>query len=197
VVPRGNASELHTLGWFLMTLLGIAFTLVGGVLVFGRSWTTLDRTQRQVIKQWGLLIPLRARIFTLDGYTAVTMRFVEGDSDSADRYPVLRIQERGIWRTRMTTSVDGSEILDVDFSSRESSIASTRRATEQEVLQKYPSAATTAGPRVERIVTALSRFVTGKGVTVKTRQGLTSFGRGLDDEEVRYLHAVVRRALIN
>ena len=30
---------------------------------------------------------------------------------------------------------------------------------------------------------------------VKTRQGITSFGCDLDDEEVRYLHSVVRRAL--
>jgi hypothetical protein len=43
---------------------------------------------------------------------------------------------------------------------------------------------------------ALTRFATGKGVTVKTRNGLTTFGQGLDDAEVRYLHAVVRRALI-
>jgi hypothetical protein len=33
-------------------------------------------------------------------------------------------------------------------------------------------------------------------VIVKSRQGLTSFGNDLDDDEIRYLHAVVRQALL-
>jgi hypothetical protein len=33
-------------------------------------------------------------------------------------------------------------------------------------------------------------------VIVKARGGLTTFGQDLDDDEIRYLHAVVRRALI-
>ena len=36
----------------------------------------------------------------------------------------------------------------------------------------------------------------GNGITIKTRQGLTTFGEGLDDLETRYLHYVVRRALV-
>ena len=59
-----------------------------------------------------------------------------------------------------------------------------------------PSASTTVSPRVERIVAALVRFAKSKGVTIKTRTGLTTFGQGLDDEEVRWLHSVVRRALV-
>ena len=31
---------------------------------------------------------------------------------------------------------------------------------------------------------------------IKTRQGLTTFAEGLDDREIRYLHYVVRRALV-
>jgi hypothetical protein len=50
--------------------------------------------------------------------------------------------------------------------------------------------------RVERIVVKLARFARGKGITVKTRTGLTTFGEGLDDAEVRYLHSLVRRTLI-
>jgi hypothetical protein len=33
------------------------------------------------------------------------------------------------------------------------------------------------------------------GVTVKTTRGLTTFGEGLDDEEVCYLHSIIRRTL--
>jgi hypothetical protein len=41
----------------------------------------------------------------------------------------------------------------------------------------------------------LSRFLKGKGIVVKTRTGLTTFGEGLSDEEIQYLHAIVLRAL--
>jgi hypothetical protein len=352
--------------WPVLALLGTVFTAVGGTLVFGRSWTTLDRAQRQVVKQWGLLVPMREQIVPLDGYAAVTLGFVEGDSDSADRFPValkshagpdlplcsftaypearacakavgdhlhldledattdhpvrrpagqpeltlqerlrsegvaladvarppgarsqvtrehgvvtivipvrphsklmlatiavpvvigltvgpsleeffrrtqtpdpvawfflaflalfvglpavsvlyaflrsrrgativdasrqaLRIRERGIWRTRTVASVDASDILDVDYSSGESSMASARRTAEQQVLRSHPAAATTLSPRVERMLAALARSARGRGLTVKTRTRLLAFGQGLDDEEVRYLHAAIVRALV-
>jgi len=367
IVPVSNASELSLLAWPLFVLMGAAFTAVGGVLVFGRSWTTIDRSERSVIKQWGLLIPLHERIVPLHGYTAVALGFVEGDSDSADRFPIslkastgpdlplcsftayaqarecaaavadhlqlefedastdhpvrlsasqvdipfqarlrredalhsdpirpsdarsqvtrgvgevtiviparrlpalmlvvalipiaiplviapplatffrqsqtpgpvgwvffgfltlvfgvlptttvvgaflrsrrgatiiavsrqgLRVHKRGVWTTKTVTSLDASDILDIDYSSRESTAASARRAAEQQVLQSRSSDAATVSPRVERILAKLTQFAKGKGVTVKTRRGLTSFGQGLDDAEVRYLHAVVRRALV-
>jgi hypothetical protein len=108
----------------------------------------------------------------------------------------LRIQERGAWTTRPIASLEASDILDVDFSSRESTIASAKRAAEQTVLQSYPSASATVGPRIERMASAATHYAKGRGVTVKTRNGLTTFGEGLDDAEIRYLHSVVRRALI-
>jgi hypothetical protein len=43
---------------------------------------------------------------------------------------------------------------------------------------------------------SLSRFAQADGITIKTRQGFTTFGKGLDDEEILYLHALVRQALI-
>ena len=366
VVRVSNASDVPPLTWTLLVLMGLAFTAVGGTLVFGRSWMTIDRSQQSVIKQWGLVIPLRERIHPLHGYTAVTLGFVEGDSDSADRFPIalkastgpdlplcsftvysqarecaiavgahlllefedattdhpvrmsasqadipfqnrlthegapdsepvrpadarsqvtrdlgdvtiviparrwpafgllaglipitiilafgpplatffrqsntpapvgwaflgfltlffgilptamivtaflrsrrgatiievsthgLRLHERGAWTTKTVASLDASDILDVDYSSRESRAASAKGAAERQVLQAYPSASPDVSPRVERIQAALTRFVQGKGVTVKTRSGLTTFGRGLSDAEVRYLYSIVRRAL--
>ncbi|HEU4692831.1 MAG TPA: hypothetical protein VFS23_30930, partial [Vicinamibacterales bacterium] len=40
----------------VLPLMGIAFTLVGGALSFGRAWTIVDGTRREVLKQWGLLV---------------------------------------------------------------------------------------------------------------------------------------------
>ena len=366
LVPMRNAEQLPWFAWPFLVLMGIAFIAVGGALVFGRTWTTIDRSQRAVIKQWGLLVPLRERVVPLAGFVAVRLGFVEGDSDSVDQFPValtartggdlqlrsftaymearacaravaehleleiedastdhpvrlpprdidltlreqfrrngavhdavarpscarsrvtqeaglvtivipsrpvpvlvlaaglipialvlyvgpplatffresrtpapvawaflgfltlffgvlpltvivngflrsrrgativdvsthrLRVQARGAWTTRTILSMEASDILDVDYSSRESTIASAKRAAEQQGLKSYPSSSTSS-PRVERLVGALSRLAKGRGVIVKTRSGLTTFGERLDDEEIRYLHSVVRRALI-
>ncbi len=364
VVPVSNADEMPGWGWPALMLMGAAFTAVGGALVFGRSWTTIDRSQRAVIKQWGLVVPLKERTFPLEGYTAVTLGFVQGDSDTSDRFPVglkaragtdlplcsftvygesracavavakhlhldiedastdhavrlssseadqslqqrasrdpfrretasrppgarsqvsretgqiriviprsrlhpivlaagliplaiplfigpplaeffrgsqtpdpvawaflgfitfffgvvpamtvmngflrsrrgatvvlvspqgIGIQERGAWRTSTVASLDASDILDVDFSTRESTAVSARRAADQKALESHGSAA--VGPRTERLLASLARFAKGRGVTVKTRQGLTTFGEGLEDDEIRYLCGLVREGL--
>src|SRR5688572_15538138 len=88
VVPISNADEQPAYVWILLIVMSVAFTAVGGALVSGRRWTTIDRAHRAVITQWGLLIPLHEQTTPVDGYTAVRLGFVEGDSDSADRFPV-------------------------------------------------------------------------------------------------------------
>jgi len=347
--------------------LSILFTLVGGVLVFGRSIATIDIGQQVVTKQWRILLPLRTWTYQLSDYTAVTLAFVRGDSDSADKYPIalkgktvaplplcsptqfaearqcaaavarhlgldiedtstdhasrvtaseleaplqdrlrsvasaapavsrpaammsdvnddggslriaipmpplhplaaigglfpaavamgmlawlgllstprplalielifvglrfvgfgvlptasvvarwirsrigrtiitistegLRVQERGILRARTLATLDASEILDVDYSTKESMLTSARRSAEADTatMRNIPSAAATAGPNTEWVFGILGRFLKGKGIIVKTRKGLTTFGEGLADDEIQYLHAIVRRAL--
>jgi hypothetical protein len=46
-----------------------------------------------------------------------------------------------------------------------------------------------------RWVAVLRRLVKSKGIIVKCRSGLVSFGAGLSDEEIRYLYAIVVRTL--
>ena len=365
VIPVSNPSEMPRWGWFAMAGMGLVFTGVGGTLVFGRAWTTLDVTRRLVIKQWGPLIPLRERTYPLTGYSAVTLGFVRGDSDTADTFPVglkaqpgsilplssfttyadsracaiavarhlhleiedatsdhrvrvtpadaersfreraiefgpgaavaqpanlrstvtrepdglridipypptspigvflgfapliipiivvpwmmnffrhtntpdaigwvfvgfmiiffgllpgmtvvnalrrsrrggtmvsvsprgIQIQERGAWRTRSTASIDASDILDVDYSTRDSAAASAREAAEEQAMESTGLDSAAVGQRSERLLAWLSKFAKGHGVIVKTRSGLTSFGTGLEEDEIRYLHDVVRRAL--
>ncbi len=365
IIPLTNASEMSRWGWLALAFMGLAFTSIGGTLVFGRAWTTLDVTQRLVIKQWGPLVPLHEHTYPLAGYTAVTLGFVSGDSDSADRFPVglkapnginlslcsfttyamsrecaiavarhlhvdiedsttdhrahvtpadaerslrekaavftqeaaapapadarstvtreadgvridipyppihpvgavagllplvipivgvpwlmaffrqtrtpdvfgwvfigflivgfgvlpamtvisafrrsrrgatvvrvsprgIQIQERGAWRTRSIASIEAADILDVDYSTQESAVTSARLAAEQQAMGSTGSTSAAVGPRTERLLMWLTRFAKSRGLTVKTRTGLTSFGEGLGDDEVRYLHGVIRRAL--
>jgi hypothetical protein len=365
VIPISNASEMPPWGWLALAFMGLVFTAVGGTFVFGRAWTTLDVTRRLVIKQWGPLIPLRERTYPLTGYSAVTLGFVRGDSDTADKFPIglkgthgsslplcsfttyadsracaiavarhlhleiedstsdhrvsvtpadaersfreraiefgpetavaqpanlrstvtrepdglridipypptspigvffgfapliipiivvpwmmnffrhtntpdaigwvfvgfitiffgllpvmtvvnalrrsrrggtivsvsprgIQIQERGAWRTRSTASIDASDILDLDFSTRDSAAASARVAAEEQAMESTGLDSAAVGQRSERLLAWLSKFAKGHGLTVKTRSGLTSFGAGLEDDEIRYLHDLVRRAV--
>src|SRR5436190_11930991 len=88
VVRMENAATASAATWPLLTLLAVTFTSVGSVLVFGRSWITVDATRRVVEKQWGLLVPMRWRIHQAGDYAAVMLAFEAGDSDSADKFPV-------------------------------------------------------------------------------------------------------------
>ena len=71
-----------------LPFMGLLFTTVGGVLCFGRAWTSIDGTRREVTRQWGLLVPMHSDTQRVDDYTAVVVEFVRGDSDSADKFPV-------------------------------------------------------------------------------------------------------------
>jgi hypothetical protein len=89
IVPVQNAADVPVWVWPLIVLMGLAFVVVGGGLVFGRRWITVDAGRGLLVKQWGLLVPLRREEQSLQGYDAVAVRFESGDSDSAERYPVV------------------------------------------------------------------------------------------------------------
>jgi hypothetical protein len=110
----------------------------------------------------------------------------------------IGIQLRGAWRTGAVNVFAAEDILDIDFSTRESAAHAARAAAEQsarELAARKGATSATIGPRTERMLSALSRLSQGHGITIKTRQGLTTFGQGLADEETRYIHALIRRAL--
>ncbi len=369
LVTIGNEGEVTRWTWLLLAVMGIVFTLVGGGLAFGRSWTTIDSTDRQLVSEWGLLRPMRAQTTPLGPYTSVELGFIEGDSDTSDQFPVtlktgsgpglrvcsftqyadaltsasavashlhlelvdastdhpvrltadeagrplqdrlpnqhrptprverpptarsevhdegrsvriviprprthpiaiavllapaaipllffssllqffrqtrtpepvgwaflgflivgfgvipasmalggflrsrwghtsvsasadgIDIRERGAWRTRTTASIPSTEILDLDYSTKQSLVDSADRAVDDQVVAfgKRHGGSPSVGPRTRRVLKALSRFVKGRGITVKSRRlGLTRFGEGLEDDEIRYLHAVLWRVL--
>jgi hypothetical protein len=339
--------------WPAMVLLGVAFGGVGAVLVFGRRWTTIDRAQRTIVRELGLIVPLLRETFRTDDYTAVSLGFSAGDSDTATTFPVtlkaragqdlrlcdftsyadsracaaavgqhlgfslvdastdhpvtmspdqadrpfagrpigadrtsverpatarsdvrydadavriaipaaplhpvvigvrampiligvaiaprfgafaargpngdpfawlpvaiigsffviipalalaasllrswrgatlvaasrqgLQVRERGAIATRTVASIDAADILDVDYGTRDTMVAMATQTSGQAI-----------SPMALSIIGSLARFVKGRGLIVKTRQGLTTFGQGLDDDEIRYLHGVIRNAL--
>jgi hypothetical protein len=350
----------------VLGLMGLAFTGVGGALVFGRAWAILDRSERAAIKSWGLLVPFREQPRHLDEFTLVTIGYEPGDSDSSEKFPVtlkarsgadfvvcsptgyeesracaaeaakhlgfaledasgdhtvtldladvnaplqqraareappasmtsrpaalrsdvhletagvrivipqprtnplgmvlvgapiiiplligpslwrffqqthtpgpvgvaflsmlvflfgvlpaitmvngfvrsrrghteihasrdgVTVRERRAWRTYTLATIAAGDILDVDYGTRDSGAASARLAVEQKLVQAGHDAGS-LNPRMERWMAAATRWTKGRGVIVKSRQGLTSFGQDLEDDEIRYLQTVVRRALV-
>ncbi|MFP5213986.1 MAG: hypothetical protein ACLGPL_11475 [Acidobacteriota bacterium] len=75
-------------GLWVLLLMGSVFVVVGGGLVFGRQWITLDRARGTILKQWGLLFPLRGETLNPEDFTSVVLKYEPGDSDSSERYPV-------------------------------------------------------------------------------------------------------------
>jgi hypothetical protein len=70
------------------------------VLTFGRSIAAIDIGQQVITKQWRILLPIRTWTYQLGDYTSVTLAFVRGDSDSADKYPIgLKASSRARVRT--------------------------------------------------------------------------------------------------
>lgn len=73
VIPMSNDGDAPAIVRLLLPLMGLALTLVGGALVFGRAWITIDTMQRAVIKEWGLLLPMKTTAMLLEGYTAIRL----------------------------------------------------------------------------------------------------------------------------
>ncbi len=88
IIPVSNANEVPWWSWLVFVFMGLAFTSVGSGMVFGRNWITLDMTRRRIWVAWGLLKPMRGQEYNLDDYEEITLKFIAGDSDTADSYPV-------------------------------------------------------------------------------------------------------------
>jgi len=87
VIPMKNAPDQP---WtpLLTGFMCLVFLGVGGGLVFGRQWITLDVSRGSVVLRRGLLIPIQTQERRLTEFHAVVIGFTAGDSDSPDRYPV-------------------------------------------------------------------------------------------------------------
>jgi len=110
----------------------------------------------------------------------------------------IRIDERRVWRTRPIASFDVAEVMDVDYSTGDTLMLAAKRTHVDRMEQAGRlEALTPLDPRVERALGTLVSLVNRNALTIKTRHALTTLGEGLPDDELQYLHAVVRRAILN
>jgi len=132
-----------------------------------------------------LVSAVRSVIAGIRGHTLVTAS-PEG----------LAIEERGAGRTR-TNRIPAAELIGLDFSLASSMLASARTSamerTGENTEEHWPSV--DDGRTAPWWLRILHRLVRSKGITVKSRSGLFTFGQGLPDEEVQYLHFLLLRIL--
>jgi hypothetical protein len=76
--------------WVFLAFSAMSATFigVGGVMMFGRRWLTLDVSRGTLVRSYGLLVPLRTQERLLSEFNAVVLAYDAGDSDSPERYPV-------------------------------------------------------------------------------------------------------------
>ncbi len=89
LMPVSNAAEIPWWGWIIVTGMGLVFTAVGGSLVFGRKWITIDIVSGRIWIAWGLLKPMWGKAYALKDYGTVLLKFIAGDSDTADSYEIV------------------------------------------------------------------------------------------------------------
>ena len=67
-------------------LVGLIFTAIGGILIFGRSGLIIDRRENRVVRWQGLLVPLRRTVRPLDSFDRVRLDCSRDDKTTS--YPV-------------------------------------------------------------------------------------------------------------
>jgi hypothetical protein len=107
----------------------------------------------------------------------------------------ITLEERGAYG-RKVTRIPAADILGVDHGALHAILSSARRETEERLLgSRRTPPGTTADTSEPGWMRVLKPLVSGRGVMVKTRKDVVTFGAGLTDDEVRYLHAAVAKAL--
>jgi len=108
----------------------------------------------------------------------------------------IEIEYHGIWRRRVNR-VPAADILGLDYSTAETVWKSSlQRAAQQKRNQGSGDFGSTGyDGRTPRWIQAFRKFVKSKGVIIKSRSGLVTFGAGLPDQEVQYLFMLVKRVL--
>ena len=107
----------------------------------------------------------------------------------------IRIEEVGAWTARHTR-IAAEDILGLGCGTSEAAGESARRETATKMARagrRVPQPA--PGGQGPGVAGWVSRLPPSDGVIIKCRAGLTPLGAGLPDDEVRYLHGVIARAL--
>lgn len=95
LLPVSNADEVPWIANVVIFFMGLIFSGVGLALIWGRSWTSIDRKRRRIYLAKGLLKPMQSQVYDLDNYHRLILKHDPGDSDSAETFSLLLGSETG------------------------------------------------------------------------------------------------------
>lgn len=84
-------AQSHGHDWWadvVLAIMGLIFGSVGGALVFGRTWVTIDRGAGTVLTAYGLLVPMKYTSRSLREFNQVGLDFSRNSSRSSGLYRV-------------------------------------------------------------------------------------------------------------
>lgn len=88
VIPLSRGALTPWWSTLIMAVVGMVFAAVGGGLVLGRGWITIDSSQQKIWVSWGLLRPMRTTIYQIAEFRSVIIGYKAGDSDTSESYPI-------------------------------------------------------------------------------------------------------------
>lgn len=68
--------------------LGPLFAAVGFMLVLSRSGSIIDRNNLVVVQWWGLLIPMKKKVYNLDSFAKVRIEYRPGSRNSPESFAI-------------------------------------------------------------------------------------------------------------
>ncbi|NJL60242.1 MAG: hypothetical protein HC887_12035 [Desulfobacteraceae bacterium] len=96
IIPFQNADEIPTWSYTIIFFMAVAFTLVGGGLLFGRTWKTIDLNNGCILKVIGTIfsfLPSKQEEFHLHQFGVLAIRHIPEDSDTAESFPICLISK--------------------------------------------------------------------------------------------------------
>lgn len=104
---------------------------------------------------------------------------------------ILIVEKRG--RGYRTNIIAAGDIIGIDYSTKASLVKSTHASLKDYAGEQYASA--TSGYPPPKWLSFLSKLARSKGITIKSKSGLHTFGTGLPDDEVLYIYSIVKKTI--
>ena len=105
--------------------------------------------------------------------------------------------EEGHGGKRHTVEIPADELEELEYADRRSAL----KGIEIPGMKKLKDFGDTGTPRlpdgraVPKILLALMRMASSQGITARSDRAVVNFGRGLPDDEIAYLYALIRKML--
>ncbi len=106
----------------------------------------------------------------------------------------LQMIETWLWWRRVL-SIEATDIVGLDYALRKDEGDQSHGAFGERIWTKSSRDSVGSGKPSPRWIDALARLSQSKGITIKHRRGVFTFGSNLPDEEIKYLYSLIRRAL--